>query len=401
VSRKALALSTLLLAHAVSGNAAVAEHDVPAVRVFVAGSGEALLRTRAALRELFARMHADAIVEPADGEAVLGAAASDDAPRAFLDFRSPGPPRVVLVQRPSGKELERRTLPSSASLEVSVEEAAHVVYMAVESSLHGGDPDAVEATPSDAPSATAPEAAPTPAPTPAATSAPAPAPAPAATPAPAPATPAVPVVVVEQPAVQRDSGVAGPGTPLPLSAGVSVFGAVTSFAASHPLGGVGVALDGALGSGRVRPAALLSLDAFFPAQASNGRDDSLGAQSARLDAMVEWLATSRLVLAAGAGGGADRITFDAAPSTASLQASGAETRVDPVFEALLAARFRITGGLGVFALIAADVDLKPHRYVMQTDSDVTTVLALPRARPVGFLGLTYAFAEHATQGRAQ
>jgi hypothetical protein len=396
----------LLFGLAHRGLAAAAERNgAPLVRVFVAGPPEAVLRTRATVRELLARLHVDAIVEAADGESALAAAHPDAAARAFLDFRSQGAPRVVVVQRSPERELERRTLPGSTSLEVSVEEAAHVLYMAVESSLSAGEPSPSPAgatSSSDGPAGASSAATAENAPEPAApaSAAPATSPAPAASAAtkttPTASGPARVEVAAEpvEPAdtTKRDAGSPSRGRPLEVEGGLSVFGAVTSFEVEHPLPGVGVMLDGALGDGAFRPAASLSGGVFFPSPVSGaGQSNSLRAESLRLDVLAEWRPWSRIRIAAGGGGGVDRVSFDAGPSTTAVLSAGTETRVDPVLDAVVGLRFRITRGLGAFALASVDFDLTPHRYLREADGDVTIVFALPRARPAGFLGLTYVF----------
>jgi hypothetical protein len=392
VIRKAVALSMLLssLAGPCSQALAAPDNDAPIVRVFVAGPAEALLRTRAVLHELLARIHVDAVVESADGEAVLTAAGPDTAPRAFLDFRSPAAPRVVLVQSASGKELERRTLAGSTSLEVSVEEAAHVLYMALESSLRAHDDNRTGRNDAEAAAAGTGAAS---SPAAAATSAVAATAQPDASKATKPVDVGPPPLVVarDEPAPPHDAGT-HPGRPsLELETGLSVFGALSSYDAEHPLPGIGGAFDVALGAARLRPAAMLSLGAFFPSSVSD-TGASLRAETARLDLMAEWHPWPRVRAALGVGGGAERVTFVAGSSTTSLLSSGTQSRVDPMLGAVLAIRFRVVGALEVLALGALDVDLTPHRYVTQSGADVmSTVFALPRTRPTACLGLTYVF----------
>ena len=409
MSRKAIAASLWLLSFVGFRVAVAADRggDVSMVHVFVAGPEEALLRTRATVRELFARIHVDAVVERADDEAVLGVASPDTAPRAFLDFRSREAPRVVLVQRPSGRELERRTLPGSASLEVSVEEAAHVLYMAVESTLRARD-DAAGSGGSAAPepagttegaaASTVPSSSDARASASAgsadASAAPRRPPATAAPPRDRAAAPARGADAVSGDHVARDGGPGVTGRASGVEAGVSAFALLSSFAAAHPLPGVGGALDGALGRGRVRSAALLSVGVLFPSPVPGpGAASSIHAETFRLDALVDFAASERVHLSAGLGGGVDRITFDAGPSTPSVVSTGSPVRIDPVLTALVTFQYRMSGAFGAFALASLDVDVQPHRYVTQAGNQDATVFALPRPRPAASLGLTYFFTE--------
>jgi hypothetical protein len=367
------------------------------VRVYVAGPPQALARTRATLSELFARIRIDVVVEPAEDDAALAGASKDSVARAFFDFRALSAPRVVLAPGTSGHELERRTLPGSASLEVSIEEASHVLYLAVESALEareGSSPatDVPLESPGGAAPGTAPAAAATAAPPAAATSEP---------PAAVPSRPAPAAKPVEQPSPTRVEADAGArprsgshAPPIAFEAGVSAFGAVSSFAAEHVLPGVGGAVDVAFGTAPLRGVALLSFGEFLPSDVIHDtRSGSLHAESVRLLGGVEWLpfthAPVGFVLAGG--GGVDRVTFEPGPSSATVLSSAVASRADPIVEGMAGARFRVSRSFAMFALSSLDVDLTPHRYTAEANGQTSTFFSLPAVRPAALLGVTYVF----------
>jgi hypothetical protein len=416
IRRLTLALLIGLSALTASPHATAAGQAIAGslVHVYVAGPREAVLRTQAVLPELLARIRLQATVEPANDESVLAAAATDAVPRAFLDFRSTAAPRVILVERPQGKELERRTLPASTSLEVAVEESAHVLYMALESALHARPENAAAtagaaASPGSAtagsagspgnPASTAGEAATPDAGTDTAANAPTASAesnsaAPRAGEEPTTREAASSETRAKPPSPESEDRQRPPGhgAPLPFAARLSAFGGVSSFQAEHVLPTAGGALDAAFGTGTVRGGAWLSFGASFPSTVSNRVAGSVRAESLRLAATAEWLAWPRVGFVLGAGGGVDRVTFDPGASTPALQAGTPTTRANPLVATFLGARFRIAGGFGAFALAALDVDLTPHRYVAAMGLDAPApIFTLPRLRPAAFAGLSYVF----------
>src|SRR5581483_12288320 len=113
----------------------------PIVRVFVAGPPEAVAGARDAVQQICAPLNVTVVVHDAAGaEAeLLAATRPPGLAQAYVDLRPGTPARIVVVDSQTGEDLVRRTLPASASLEMSVETAAHVVCAAVESSLSAAD----------------------------------------------------------------------------------------------------------------------------------------------------------------------------------------------------------------------------------------------------------------------
>ncbi|HVW24055.1 MAG TPA: hypothetical protein VHC69_01725 [Polyangiaceae bacterium] len=378
------------------------------VHVYVAGPPEAVLRTRATVRELLARIQVDAVVEPASDEAVLAEPAPDGVARAFLDFRSLAGTRVALAPSGPDHDIVRRTLPAS-SLEVSVEEAAHIVYAAVEASRDASTRPAAAGSGASESPATGEAPPATSAPPPGASSDATGTGAGSVSPSPPPKTtslaPAAQVVPAPQQNAESRAGANGEdhGPPktahagssaLVFDAAVSVFGGMSSYGGDAVLPGVGGALDVRFGSASLRPGAMLSAGVFFPSSVSSGDvGGSLRAESLRLLGLVEWTPSPRFGFALAAGGGADHVTFDPGASSAVVVSEGAASRYDPALQGLVSARLRFSSAFGVFALAAADVDLTPHRYVTETLGDATPFFALPRVRPTALAGVTYVFHE--------
>jgi hypothetical protein len=380
------------------------------VRVYVAGPPEAVLRTRATMRELLARIQVDVVVEAAPDDTVLAGTAPDGVARAFLDFRSLSAPQVALLQSGPDHDVVRRTLPASSSLEVSIEEAAHILYAAVEASrdasvnpaatgvvnessgaresptnspppgdAHGpsGDTESVSNEPTQAPARSA------------------------ASPLkeehhlrpPAQGETDHPAASAEDHAPTKATEARA--SALAFDAAASVFGGVSSFASDAVLPGVGGAVDVCFGRASLRPGAMFSFGMFFPSTVSRqGMSGSLRAESLRLLGLAEWAPWKRLGFAFGAGGGVDHVTFDPGASSSMVVSDGAASRYDPVLQGLVDARFRLSGAFAVFALAAADIDLKPHHYDIDTGGQTpTTFFSLPRVRPTALAGLTYVFHE--------
>ena len=106
------------------------------VEVVVAGEAAAVSQMRGTARELLGRLEVVAIVVQADDDAEETEQPSS-ARRftAYVDLRSVAAPGLVVVESKTRRELARRVLPPSPSLEASVEAVAHVLYRVVESEL--------------------------------------------------------------------------------------------------------------------------------------------------------------------------------------------------------------------------------------------------------------------------
>ncbi|HYP86897.1 MAG TPA: hypothetical protein VEQ59_02065, partial [Polyangiaceae bacterium] len=121
----------------------------PIVRVYVAGSPEAVSGSRDAIQDLCSRSNVAVVVRDAAGadEALLSTSRAPGLAEAYVDLRPGTAPRVVVVDGESRQDLERRTLAEGASLEISIETMAHVVCAAVESSLAARAAAAAKAAP--------------------------------------------------------------------------------------------------------------------------------------------------------------------------------------------------------------------------------------------------------------
>ncbi|MEO6598974.1 MAG: hypothetical protein ABIQ16_03815, partial [Polyangiaceae bacterium] len=93
----------------------------PIVRVYVAGPEQAVSGARDAIQDLCSRSNVAVVVRDAAGadEALLATSHAPGLAEAYVDLRPGTAPRVVVVDGESRKDLERRTLPEGASLEIS------------------------------------------------------------------------------------------------------------------------------------------------------------------------------------------------------------------------------------------------------------------------------------------
>jgi hypothetical protein len=325
----------------------------------------------------------DVVVEEATGEAALEGARAARL-KAFVDLRSQTP-RIVVVDPKARREAERRTLPSGASLEMSVEEAAHVLYMAAESVF------SARSSPATSDHAAAPPAPATSAE--AATEAdhdvrPADAERPKnVVPAKTAPSPEPEGARVHEGDAPRDRAT----TPSYFELELGGFGGASVFSPSEALVCVGGSIDGGVRSGAFRLSVAASVGAYVPSTvAHNGETASLRAETARLSLVGAWHATRAFVPFLTVGGGGDQITMSANAAPGAW-AAASESRIDPMFQALLGAKVRFSSTGGAFFAFGTDVDLAPHRYVIETSGARQTFLELGRVRPSAFLGLTMTF----------
>jgi hypothetical protein len=354
----------------------------PIMRVYVSGSPAAVARLTATVRELCARLNLDVVVEEASSESVL-----DGAPaarlKAFVDLRSQAP-RIIVIDSKTRREVERRTLPTTVSLEMSVEEAAHVLYMAAESAFPARSPAAGEHAGTPPPSATT-----------AGTSAEGRRNAPLADSKRREND--VPRKAVQPP---EPTGTNGREDDTPLRRTTSPrhfelelggFGGASVFGPSEALVGLGAFVDGGVRSAAFRFSVALSVGAYLPSTvARDGATASLHAETGRMSLVGAWHATPAFVPFLSVGAGGDRITMNANAAPGAW-AAPAQARVDPMLQALLGAKIRLSANVAAFFAFGTDVDLAPHRYVIETNGARQTFLELGRVRPSAFLGLTMAF----------
>jgi hypothetical protein len=329
---------------------ALAEAPPPIVRVYVAGSPEAVSGTRAAVQELCARSNVTVVVHDAAGadEALLATTPTRGLADAYLDLRVGTPTRVVVVDGETRQDLERRVLPEGTSLEMSIEIASHVVCAAVESSLAARVQAASHTEHSEPKRPNSP-----------------------------PEPPHADVAVWE--------------------AQFTVFGAAENFGAGFR-GGVGGALAATTNRFRFRPGALLSLSGY-PAtdlRAAGGLA-TFGMTSARLMPMLEWQSSNAVSLFAAAGAGVDRLGIEAETAPAGAVARTPPATVVGVVSGMLGVRFRFSRGIGALIALDADLALSQTHYVIATQHGSQSFFEPARARPVGLAGLCVSFGGSAAE----
>jgi hypothetical protein len=315
----------------------------PIVRVYVAGPDAAVSGTRDAIQDLCSRSNVAVVVRDAAGadEALLATSHAPGLAEAYVDLRPGTAPRVVVVDGETRKDLERRTLPEGASLEISIEIVAQVVCAAVESSL-------------------ATRAAPPP-----------------------------PLPVKRERAPEATTAEA-PELGSAWSSQISLFGAAANFGAGFR-GGAGASLGFSHGAGSLRWGALVSATGF-PATDVEGAGGvaSFSLLGARLLPTLEWQATRVVTPFVGLGGGADWVRLAPQQPPPGAVGQGAGSSVDGVASGLLGVRLHLGSGVAVLLALLADADLSRHRYVIETPQGSQSFFEPSRVRPVALAGLSVA-----------
>lgn len=323
-------------------SAARAAGAPPIVRVYVAGSPEAVSGSRAAIQDLCSRSNVAVVVRDAAGadEALLASSRAPGIAEAYVDLRAGTPPRVVVIDSESRQDLERRTLPEGASLEISIETMAHVVCAAVESSL--------------------------------------------AARAAAPAT--APVVAKQQPAKSEQDRASERQARWQTRA--SLFASGSNFGAGFRAGvGGGFGLNYA--PARWHFGALFSVIGYPSADVESADGlASFGLLGVRALPLLEWQATEAVTVFAGIGGGGDWIRISGErPPPGPLSTSSA-TVLEPIASGMLGLRLSLGTGISALFALDADVALARHRYVVQTDQGTEPFFQPSRVRPMALAGLS-------------
>jgi hypothetical protein len=332
------------LARCEPGREAASPADRAYVEVFIAASPEAFATASDTMRELLARLHIVPTVQMTDdvNEAALSEPRTSARPplvRAVVDMR-PRSPSVLVEDGASRRVLVHRVLPPSDSIDVTVEEVSHVVYMAVDSVLR---------EPPQAP----------------------------------------PPVPAKPPAPEAPRSAAPRVAPWGLDA--AMFFAASVSASSRVLYGAGAGLD--LGWRGTAPRLSLGVSAtvFAPAQYEAATVDALVMPvSLRVAPGIEWLRTSLVAAEIAATTGLDWFRVEPGSS----QAPGARieettANLDPTVGAAARARVRLRGGVDLLAGLALDFDCYPHRYVVAAGGDYRELFLPPRWRPSLVAGLTF------------
>jgi len=351
------------------GTATAAAAPPRVVRVYVAGTEEAVAGTRDALRDRCARPELLLVVEDArafrygastwgDDDAgsggpagaaskealLLGAGQPTDLAVGYVTVEPAADSRVVFVDGRTHEELERRTLERTDSLEMSIETVAHVICATIDSTL------AMHA-------------------------------APPAAPAPPPPLDALPSVPPRAPSATASA----------FGAWAGVFGTGADYGAGFR-GGAGGLLGATTGSSRVR-ASLLLFAADFPSQKLDrqGAAPSFGLFGARLLPGASVRVAEDIDALLGAGPGLDWLEVSPnAPPPGGTAATGVSS-VDPVLSALVGARLRVGGHVGIWLGLGADLDAYRHRYVNAANGEPVPFFEMPRLRANAQAGLTVAF----------
>ncbi|HVJ16919.1 MAG TPA: hypothetical protein VM686_15870, partial [Polyangiaceae bacterium] len=328
-----------------------AAQPVQVVIIEVTGERSAVSRTRTVASELLTRL----------GVASIVTSHSDDAPvpqqraalvRAYFDLHDPTQPGIVVVEGKSEREILRRDLPESASLEVSVEELSHVLYVVVEALLR------------EKPAEPAAQVAPVP-------------PAP---PAPKP---------LEKPQRKRDTPQARAGADIEAGA----FFRVLELGSSRLVPGGGVALVARSSQGTVRPGAMLMGAAHGSTPLSYGiAAAGVRPFSVRLYPTLNMAAGSNVSVVTGLGGGIDwfRVERELTPAEA---LPGVTSVLDMTVGSFLGVRFELSDGLALDAALSLDLDLTPHSFVVETENGRSTLLELGRLRPGATFGASYSLVD--------
>ncbi len=337
MSFRALALACIAFSGGFCGKSARAAGAPPIVRVYVAGPEDAVSGARDAIQDRCARANVAVVVRDAAGadEALLAGSRAPGLADAYVDLRSGSPPRVVVVDAETRQDLERRSLPEGASLEISIETVAQVVCAAVESSL------AARVAPAPTPKVTAERAPPVP---------------------------------------------ARPGARWQTRA--TVFASATDFGVGAR-GGAGLGLGLSHGRSPVRLGGFVSAFGFPAADvASGGASASFGVLGVRTLPTLEWQLSNSVIAFTGVGIGFDWLRMSAERPPLGATAGPAGSAVDPMATGMLGLRVHLGRGVAALFALQADVNLLRHRYVSRTAEGSESFFEPSRVRPVGIAGLS-------------
>jgi hypothetical protein len=277
--------------------------------------------------------------------------------RAYFDLRDPTQPGVVVVEGESEREILRRDLPESASLEVSVEELSHVLYVVVEALLREKPPE--------------------------------------------PALKVAPVEPVRPPArppekPQRKRTKPAPRAGAEVDAGA--FFRVLELGSSRLVPGGGIALATRGSQGTVAPGATLMAAAHGSTPVSYGvAAAGVRPFSLRLYPTLNVATGTSVTVVAGLGGGIDWFSVER-ERTPAAALPGVGSVLDMTVGSLLGARFELGDGLALDAALSLDLDLTPHSFVVETENGRSTLLELGRLRPGATFGASYSLVDGGDSG---
>jgi hypothetical protein len=359
------------------------------VEVVVTGDAAAVSQMRSTGRELLGRLDvAVVVVRAADVDADADAETEEpfSARRftAYVDLRSVAAPGLVVVESESRRELARRVLPPSPSLEASVEVVAHVLYRVVESELDQQADPGERSAPRARQRAVDGRARPP------------------------RATPLAPSKAREEddggddkakqetgdddePSPERSpAGATGNGA-WGFDAGILFRG--VSLGSGHYLPGGGVAMD-VHGPARPFGFGALLVGAWYPSTeiAAGAVTAALHHYSVRAMPALDWRLGATTTAFAALGGGAD--WFRASPERTPPDAIQARSvsSVDFMLGALLGFRLGIADRTAIVFAGGLDLDLTPKVYVVDDGLGRQALLELPRFRPSLLAMLSFSIA---------
>lgn len=359
---------------------ALAEQLQPrVVAVEVAGSPEVIRATRDTATEVLGRLD----VEPrVDGEGRLQSTGSAWV-RAYLDLSDPRKPRLVVLDGTTQRELARRTIAGSSSIETAIESATLVLYMVLESLLSGEAERSAqgldEARASDGASTgrrtTTGKAD-------AAVGS-------SALEAPRDEAPADSQRDFESPAespaaIRLDAGALLRMTMLDDSRSVAGAGLLAGVRAAERLGGV------------------LFASVHFPAELSSA--DAAAAVtvfSSRLLLTIDVPIAARTSSVFGAGGGVDWFTADVLRTPANAVAPSSRSTLHGVLTALLGLRVSVADPILLTTAAALDFDPSPRTFTGVVAEERRPLLHLARLRPSVLIAVAFsAGSERTSRARA-
>jgi len=315
----------------------------PIVRVYVAGSADAVSGSRDAIQDLCSRSNVAVVVRDAAGadEALLATSHAPGLADAYIDLRPGTPPRVVVVDGDTRQDLERRILPEGVSLEVSLETSAHVVCAAVESSLAARAAASTKAA-------------------------------------------SVPPPKTEEPGKVETP----PERAERWQTRASLFASGADFGAGFRAGiGAGLGLN--YGQGRWRFGALFGVIGYPSAsvESENGLA-SFGLVGFRAVPLLEWQVAMPLTAFVGVGGGVDWSQISGERPPPGSMSSPTQRVLEPIATGMLGLRLLLGSGISALFALDADVALTHHSYVIQTPEGNQPFFEPSRVRPMALAGLS-------------
>jgi hypothetical protein len=372
-----VALSKLSAARPTSPDAAALSAAAQIVTIEVKAEPEAVSRLRSTAVPLLHRLGVTAVVT---GQS----SGPDEVPRplarAYINLENPKLPRLVVVDGVTRRELARRTLAQTTSLETSIEAVALVLYMIIESLLPQDSDAAADLEATDA-------AEPTPdrdqtAPTDTSTKPPRR----ESTRTSASASPSRDASASKAVAARDDDEPrAGSSPTAPISVAAGAFLRTLLLDGSRPL--VGAALSAELHGQSEFGVALLAA-AHAPTEFSfDAADFDLALYSSRLSPRAPLWVGPRVVALLELGAGVDwfRTRLERAPPDATGASS--TSSLSYVVSAAVITRIRLTRTLLLSGAVGVDLDVLPQRFVVEADEQRSPALEPARLRPWLLVGL--------------